>query len=326
MWRRVLPAIGLFLLAPLVAEFLLGNLPITVLFALILLAPMYGGGALLIREVARRCGIGWPGIVLMALAYGVLEEAFTTQSLFNPDYAGQRLLDAGYLPVLGIGVPWTLFVLTLHTVFSIATPIALVEGLARDRRTTPWLGRVGLTVTAVLFAIGIVGTTAINQWKYLPSIGQLVVSAVVLVGLVVLAFRVGSPRASARPAPAPWLVGLTSLAAGAVFMLGQRLPTWVVVAVYLVLFAAVTVLVLRWSARTGWGDAHRLALAGGALMTYAWHAFVQTPLLPVSRTVDLVGDIVFGLGALMLLAVSASRLRRSTPSTSEAARTPASTG
>ena len=94
-------------------------------------------------------------------------------------------------------------------------------------------------------------------------------------------------------------------------MLGRLLPAWVVVGVYVVAFAAVTVLVLRWSARTGWGDAHRLALAGGALLTYAWHAFGERPLLTSSHPVDLVGDIVFGLGAVVLLAVSAWRLRRS---------------
>src|SRR4051795_6390812 len=98
MFRRNALAIGLFFLSPLVAEFLLGNLPITFLLAVVALAPMYGGGALLIREFARRRGLGWPSIVLLALAYGVLEEAFTTQSLFNPDYAGQRLLDYGYVP------------------------------------------------------------------------------------------------------------------------------------------------------------------------------------------------------------------------------------
>ena len=48
--RRIAPAVGLFFLAPLVAEFLLGNLPIKLLSALIVLAPLYGGGALLIRE------------------------------------------------------------------------------------------------------------------------------------------------------------------------------------------------------------------------------------------------------------------------------------
>ena len=41
--RRTAPAVGLFFLAPLVAEFLLGNLPITLLPALVLLAPLYGG-------------------------------------------------------------------------------------------------------------------------------------------------------------------------------------------------------------------------------------------------------------------------------------------
>jgi hypothetical protein len=81
----VLPALGLFFLAPLVAEFLLGNLPITALFLLVILAPMYGGGALLIRETARRAGRGWPTLVVLALAYGVLEEGIATMSLFNPN-------------------------------------------------------------------------------------------------------------------------------------------------------------------------------------------------------------------------------------------------
>jgi hypothetical protein len=53
--------------------------------ALVVLAPMYGGGALLIREVVRRRGLGWPSIILLALACGVLEEGLITQSLFNPD-------------------------------------------------------------------------------------------------------------------------------------------------------------------------------------------------------------------------------------------------
>ena len=69
--RRLLPALGLFFLAPLIAEFLLGNLPITMLGSLVVLAPLYGGGALLIREVARRTGRGWASIVVLALAYGI---------------------------------------------------------------------------------------------------------------------------------------------------------------------------------------------------------------------------------------------------------------
>src|SRR5208282_6295453 len=84
--RRVAPAIGLFFVAPLVAEYLLGDLPIKMLGALVILAPMYGGGAILIREVVRRTVRGWPTIFVLAFAYAVFEEAFTTQTLFNPDY------------------------------------------------------------------------------------------------------------------------------------------------------------------------------------------------------------------------------------------------
>lgn len=93
-------AAGLFFLAPLIAEFLLGNLPVNMLPALVLLAPLYGGGALVIRESVRRTGRGWPSILLLGLAYAIVEEAFATQSLFNPDYLGLKLhfLDAGHIP------------------------------------------------------------------------------------------------------------------------------------------------------------------------------------------------------------------------------------
>jgi len=40
--KRVLPAIGLFFAAPLIAEYLLGSLPITMLGTLVVLGPMYG--------------------------------------------------------------------------------------------------------------------------------------------------------------------------------------------------------------------------------------------------------------------------------------------
>src|SRR5580698_10225032 len=78
--RGIWPALALFFTAPLEAEYLLGDLPIKMLPALIVLAPMYGGGALLIREVARRTGRGWPAILVLGMAYAIFEEAFTTQS------------------------------------------------------------------------------------------------------------------------------------------------------------------------------------------------------------------------------------------------------
>ena len=154
--RGIWPALALVLTAPLVAEYLLGDLPIKMLPALILLAPMYGGGALLIREVARRTGRGWPTILVLGMAYAIFEEAFTTQSLFNPNYLRLNLglLAPAYIPALGIGVWWTLWMLMVHAIWSISTPIALIEACVPERARTPWLGRVGLVVTVVVFLLG----------------------------------------------------------------------------------------------------------------------------------------------------------------------------
>ena len=103
--RRVAPAVALFFVAPFVAEFLLGNLPITLLGALVVLGPLYGGGALLIREVARRRGLGWGAILTLGLAYAVIEEALALQTLFNPNYLklNLHLLEPAYIPALGMG-------------------------------------------------------------------------------------------------------------------------------------------------------------------------------------------------------------------------------
>ena len=158
---------------------------------MISLAPLYGGGALLIRETARRLKLGWPAIVLLGLAYAIVEEALVTQSLFNPNYLGLRLLDYGYISGLGIGAWWTVFVLAIHTIWSTAVPIALVESVSAGDRHAPWLGRVGLVITALLFALGCLMsyTFGKQQDDFAASTGQIVASCVVVLLLVVAADR-----------------------------------------------------------------------------------------------------------------------------------------
>src|SRR5687767_77308 len=101
--RRWAPIVSLLLLAPFVAELLLGDVALTSVGIVAVFVPLYGCGALLVRELARRTGRGWPAIALLAGAYGVLEEGFATMSLFNPNFAGYRLLDEAPLPFLGMG-------------------------------------------------------------------------------------------------------------------------------------------------------------------------------------------------------------------------------
>jgi hypothetical protein len=57
---------------------------ITMLAALLVMAPFYGGGALLMREITRRSRRGWPTLTMLGFAFAMLEEAYTTQTLFKP--------------------------------------------------------------------------------------------------------------------------------------------------------------------------------------------------------------------------------------------------
>lgn len=307
--RRVGPAVALYFLSPLVAEYLLGDFTLAQLAFLIALAPAYGGAALLVREVSRRAGRGWPTMILLALAYGVLEEGLETQSLFNPDYLHAHLLDHGFVPALGISISWTIFVLTIHTVWSISVPIALVEEWT-TRRTAPWLRTPGLVVAAVLAAAGAVFTFAISygDGHFMATPAQLLITAAVVVGLIVAAFRM--PRSWSTPgvAPAPWVVLATTLAAGVLLMVADKLPAAAGVPVVLAGLAGVAVVIARWSGRPGWDGRHRLATAGGALLTYAWHSFLMHPVQAAPTALVVASHLVFALAAVLLLAAEARRV------------------
>jgi hypothetical protein len=311
--KSVLPAIGLFFLAPLVAEFLLGNLPIKMLPVILVLAPLYGGGALLIREVVRRAGRGWPSIVVLALVYGIIEEAYTTQSLFNPNYLklNLHLLDTAYIPALGIGAAWTIFVLNLHTAWSVSASIALVEAAAPDRAEVPWLGRIGLTVTGLLFALGVFVTTRfqLKQDAFRASHAQLVTAGVICLVLVVLAFLL--PRRSAATnsgwIPSPWIAGALALAAGSAILVMPKSWNWDAVAAVLAIDVVMIAAVILWSRRSGWGMRHKLALGSGAALAYGWHAFIENPVVGKGAIMIRVGNAIFLLGAVALIAFAAKR-------------------
>jgi hypothetical protein len=323
---RCLPAaVGLVFTAPLVAEFLLGNLPAKMLPALIALAPFYGGGALLIREVTRRTGRGWPTIVFLALAFGIVEEAFTTQTLFNPDYMHLHLhlLDPAYIPPLGIGAWWTVFVLALHTVWSISVPIALIEATVPRRATTPWLGNWGLAVVVLLYLAGAAANTAIgfHTDHFLASPAQFATSAAIVVLLVLVALRLpqppseGSAPTDSQSVPAAWIFGFIALAAGSAILVVPSTWGWWAAAIIVGLELAVAALVFFFSSRAAWSPAHKLALAAGAALAYAWHAFLQKPVLGGSGIDVRIGNAVFALGVILLIAFAANRLRNAARTT-----------
>jgi len=322
--RRVAPVAGLFLLAPLVGEFLLGNVGIDRLGVLPFFALLYGSGALLIRETVRRTGRGWPAIVLLAAAYALFEEGPIDQLLWNPSYGGGQHMLAGdaYVPALGTNISIVQAVLSLHTIWSISVPIALVETFVSRRRTTPWLGRVGLAVTGGLFALGAAAGYAESHGagQFQADPGELAGAVTVIVALVVLAFVTPyRPRPIDRAAPDPWLVGaltlvLTSALLCLVMFWPGALSQWLSVAAWCVVAATLATLIGRWSRYRGWGAAHRLGAAAGALLTYAWVAFPHQPVSGGSGAhayaVDLLGNTVFALFAVVLIVLAARTVRR----------------
>ncbi len=269
------------MLSPITAEFLLGDFTVRQLPLLLVFIPLYGGGALLIREISRRRGRGWPTIVLLALAYAIVEEGLITQSLFNPNYLGLRLLDYGYIPDFGISPVWMVFVLSIHVVWSIATPILIAEALAGRRRTTPWLGNVGLTIVAILFLLGCAATTAFTFQSngFLASPRQLLAAAAAAVAAVLLAFmarRAVPGEASESSVPAPSIVAAATLLVASIFELlhhfGPKygLPPAVSTLGMLVCLAGMLALIFAWSRSSRWQPSHYLAIAAGTVLTYSW--------------------------------------------------------
>jgi drug/metabolite transporter (DMT)-like permease len=204
-------------------------------------------------------------------------------------------------------------VLSLHTVWSIGVPIALVEEWT-PRRTTPWLRTPGFVVGCALLALGCFGTTmsTYGNEHYVAAWPKLLAVAIIVVLLVVAAFAV--PRRTAapdpRPAPRPWVVLAATLAAGALFFLTKWSPVWVGVAAMVVALAGIATAITLWSRRSGWGRWHRLAAAAGALLTYAWHSFTTNPLMGGGPVVTPVSHVVFALAAVALLGFEVRALRR----------------
>ena len=318
--QRNLPAaILLIFVAPLVAEFLLGDISIRLIVALIPLAPMYGGGALLIRELVRRARRGWPSILLLGAAYALIEEAFTTQSLFNPDYLHlhQHFLSHAWISFLHTGGWWTLFMLNLHTFWSISASIALVEALFPAQAREPWLGRLGDSVVFVLFLFGcVIGTLiTLKGDRWIAPAGDFLSAAVVILLLIVLAFRLhpAEPHTEPGPVPSPWLTGVFALILGLGVLLDPPILNWGAVAIMLVIDVLFLGIVFVLSRRAAWTPLHILSLAAGGAVAYGTHAFLQPPVAGGANhlVTARIGNAVFLAAAIALIAAGALRTARS---------------
>lgn len=324
--RNLPAAILLFFTAPLVAEYLLGDIGIKAIVALIVMAPMYGGGALLIREIVRRTRRGWPPILLLGAAYALIEEAFTTQSLFNPDYLHlhQHFLAHAWIPFLRTGGWWTLFMLNLHTFWSISVSIALVEAIFPAWAREPWLGRIGDSFAFALFLIGCVIGTLITfrMDPFVAPRSQFLAASLAILLLIVIAFRLRPAQAQNGPGPVPpaWLMGVLAFVLGIGVLLDPPSLNWGAVAIMLAIDVAFLGSIGILSRRAAWTPLHILSLAAGGAIAYGTHAFLQPPVVGGSPLLlARIGNGVFLAAAIIVILLGATRTARSIQGTPEMA-------
>jgi hypothetical protein len=162
--RTVVAALTLVGLSILIPELLTGSTPVLDLIVNpisgLFLLGLYGCGVLLIREFTVRFGKGWPTVLLLGAAYGILEEGPGTKTFFDPraTSAAGAMTHVGH--VLGVSWVWVVFITVFHAVFSIGLPILLTQlaypetngqPLVRVRTTYELAGCYAITVLVMYF-------------------------------------------------------------------------------------------------------------------------------------------------------------------------------
>ncbi len=316
----------LYFLSPMIGEVLSGSTPILSFiqpFSLIYQPALYGSGAILVRELVRRRGLGWGSIFLLGAAYGILEEGLVVTSWFNPYWPDLGVL-SHYGRFFDTSWVWAVELTVYHAVVSITIPIMLVELIFRSIADRPWLGKksfrafvIWLTFISLLGAF-LFGFVAYRAKGYthppLMYIGAILLAA----GLVWLGLHL-RPKKQSSSTVAPAL-GLWKLRLLAFFAtVGFFFISWVMPNI--VPFPVVTVLAImglvilatwqvsRWASRADWNARHRLALASGVLFFFVLLSpLVEFAVRPAGKIVT--GHTLFGLFSLGVLIFLAWWVRR----------------
>lgn len=310
MSKPVQATISLFFLAPLFGEYLLGNIKFSEIALLPFIAPLYGGGAILIRETTRRMGRGYGTMWGLGLAYALWEEGIVDMLFFNPAYfSGQAELTETYWPFVGADVWLALILLAMHSIWSTLVPIILAERIfGLDSR--PWLGRVGFPVVVVVFLAGsaFVGWQVYKETSFLATPAQWLGTAALTLGVVALSVQ-RRPRFPTAMTPVhPALAAVVALAASSLYMLTEELGGWTRVLGCVLIAGSYLVFIIRWGLSPTWTRTHILATVGGAILTYAWLGAVMEPESGPKSLIDHLGTAAI-IGFSGLLWLKAWRLR-----------------
>ena len=318
---HISPALVLLLLAPAIGELLSGSSPPTEYFTpfgLTILTALYGGGALLVREIKIRWKKGVGSLLLLGASYAVIEEGVMVASWFNPNWP-----DLGMMGVFGrwLGVNWVWAVdLTIyHAIVSITVPILLVELAYPERRGEPWLKGRWLPTVAIIFTLDVFfGLFLFNRvTDYTPDPIHILFALIIATALFSAArlLKRGWAIKEDKPVKRPLYYLLYTFTGSVLCILvfyvlpniisTQGGPILTIILGATLILALITRLRCDWKNST---DNHRLAICVGSLLVLILLTPIQE--LDRSRTDNPRGMITVGLAAVFLLLLLYRRIRK----------------
>jgi hypothetical protein len=319
------PIWTLLVLAPVIAEVLSGATRLSVLFVLLPEIMVWGGGALLARELVRRWRAGAVSLLCLGLALSIAEEFIIQQTSIAPlPFAGANVSFGRYA---GVNWLYLLFMLGFESVWVVLVPVQVTELIFPSQREKPWLRKRGLIVTCIAFLIGAriawYGWTQqarprLHAAPYHPPVGLILIglgSIASLIGIAWLMKGFGHAcEGESRQAANPWLVGFTAFIFAAawfelialVFVPYPGLAAWIPLSAGPVWALLAFGLLLYWSAASTWCDMHRFALSFGAVLG----CMVMSDISSAGWTrVDLIGKFVFQVAAVIGFLMLGPRVR-----------------
>jgi len=284
-FSRIAPALLMMVLPPVFTEWLLGG---TRLSAIIGFPPIifmeivvWGGGALMLRALARKLGLGWGSLILFGLIIAMAEEFVIQQTSFAPLVI--KLKGVEWARAGGINYVYALWALAYEAVWVVLMPTLVAEMVFPDRRQETWLSPTGLVIVGTLFPIGSAmawyGWTHIARVQtfhlplYNPTHGQLAGALAAIAVLFLWAIKVPPRLTSSAIPPSPILLGIagaiwSALWFGLVVLAFGQMPELsapVVFAAFLLLILAVLWCMARWGASGSWTERHSFGLFFGTL-------------------------------------------------------------
>ncbi|MBN1819952.1 MAG: hypothetical protein JW833_04520 [Prolixibacteraceae bacterium] len=312
--NRFFPVLSLVFISTFIPEILMGSTPLSRANEWPVEFVFYGSAALLIREMAFRYKTGWVGVFLAGIAFGLFEEGFVLQSIFNPEFLGNNLT---FGRVFGTNVVWAQFIVGYHAIFSITIPILFTEIIFPKQKFTPWLSKTGLWIFTVLFVLSSIFLyLVLNSFSGFNSLFLLKLIVLIIIALIIFLtfkFKPGFPTGNNTISVSPVISGLASFIACLlwlaglypVFMETKFLPPWSVHLAGLAVLVFAVIIAKSWLNHK-WTKMNQFAFISGGLVAGMIHG--SNIVFQSGNRMDIYFQIIFITVTVLFLSISGIKI------------------